>query len=72
MTSSLIAVKSKLHNILIVDAEPETKYRNIVSAVGDDILVLELTVYNNATQGPEKFADMNNVDTRVKLKVRVK
>nr|CAB3267621.1 vacuolar protein sorting-associated protein 13A-like [Phallusia mammillata] len=69
MKPSSMSVNSKLHNILIVDAEPQTKYRNIVSAVGDDILVLELTIYNEATQGPDKFADMNNVDTRIKLKL---
>ena len=64
-----LKVNAKLHNLTVCDPSEDTLYKNIVSAIGNDILLAEFINYNNATDGPQAFANMRNVDTSIRLKV---
>ena len=71
MNAEAMNLQSSLVDVLVLDAADNTKYKKIVSSVGDDILDLQLTNYNEATKGTEAFANMANVDTKIKLNVRL-
>ncbi|XP_076814167.1 intermembrane lipid transfer protein VPS13A-like isoform X3 [Clavelina lepadiformis] len=64
-----LKVNAKLHNLTVCDPSEDTLYKNIVSAIGNDILLAEFINYNNATEGPQAFANMRNVDTSIRLKL---
>lgn len=61
-------VAAKLHNLLVIDPLEESLYNNIVSAEGDDVLVVDVVNYNDATSG-DAYSDMDNVDIIVSLKL---
>uniref|UniRef100_K1PWM0 Vacuolar protein sorting-associated protein 13C n=1 Tax=Magallana gigas TaxID=29159 RepID=K1PWM0_MAGGI len=65
---SKTVVTSELREVTVYDSNTKTKYPKIVEIKGDAVLKLNLTIYNNATEG-DKYSDMSCVDTSVDVQL---
>lgn len=64
---SATKVEAKLHNLVISDLTSDSLYRDIVYAIGDDVLRAEIINFKKATLG-DGYKDMNRVDTSVMVR----
>ncbi|XP_028328893.1 vacuolar protein sorting-associated protein 13C-like isoform X2 [Gouania willdenowi] len=66
--ASQTEVFTRLRDIVVIDANPRTVHRKVVSIVGDEVFSFTLRLFSGATEG-DAYSDVSNVDGTVTLRL---
>ncbi|XP_072517256.1 intermembrane lipid transfer protein VPS13C isoform X4 [Salminus brasiliensis] len=61
-------VFARLRDIVVVDVDPKTTHKKVVSIVGEEVFSFKMSLYPGATEG-EGYSDTSKVDSKVTLRL---